>query len=221
MQWQALSEQTSPVLQLCPQAPQLLKSLAVLAQVEPQQVCFAVQLVEPHRHLPPAQVSLVAQVVLQPPQWSGSFCTLAQPELQQVSPGEQIWPAQAQAPPEQVSGVVQALPQVPQLALSLVRSWQAVLPQQTAGAVQLLRPHEQVPSLEHMAELPLTQQTGLEPVQAPAVPHLQTPATHDSPGLQAVPQAPQWNASLMRSMQPVPAQQVWPVTQAEPLPQRH
>jgi hypothetical protein len=221
LQWQELPLHVSPVLQLWPQAPQLEKSPAVLMQVVPQQVWPAAHCVLPQRHLPPEQVSFGLQVVVQLPQWLGSFCRLAQPLLQQVSPVEQIWPLQAQAPLEQLSGVAQAWPQLPQLALSLARSLQALPPQQIAGVVQVVAPQAQVPLAEHIALAPLTQHTGEAPVQAAPLPQVQAPLTHDSPGLQAWPQVPQWKASVLRSMQPRPAQQVCPLVQAEPPPQRH
>jgi len=169
----------------------------------------------PHKHWPPEQTSLARQRWLHAPQLFGSFVVLAQPELQQVSPAEQTVPLHAQAQSAHASGVVQAWLHMPQLPL-LVRGSTQVVPQQISVFVQKLAPHAQPLAPAHV---PLPQQA-VPAEQALPVPHLQTPPLQVSPGLQAWPQSPQWNASFCRSTQPTPAQQVEPLPHAEPLAQR-
>lgn len=118
----------------------------------------------------------------QVPQLLGSFDVLAQPLAQQLSPAAQIAPRHAQAPPEQASGAVQAWPHMPQLAL-LVRGSTQVEPQQTVGKLQVTPPHVHAPDSE---QVPLEQQTAVEPVQStPVEPQTHLPATQLLPGLQA------------------------------------
>ncbi len=64
-----------------------------------------------------------------------------------------------------------------------------------------------------------SQQTWPALQSSPADAQVQLPPTQVSPGLQALPQPPQFAASVIGSMQPL-AQQVLPM-QREPLPQRH
>jgi hypothetical protein len=122
----------------------------------------------------------------QAPQLFGSLPVLAQPDAQQLSVGAQMAPLQAQAPLAQASGAVQVTPHMPQLELLVCGSTQ-VVPQQICVLVQKLAPHAQPIAPAHV---PSPQQAVLA-AQAAPVPHLHTPATHDSPVLQAWLQSPQ------------------------------
>jgi hypothetical protein len=224
LQVQAPPTHCSPCRQLWPQAPQLLKLVLVSTQLEPQHDSVGAQGVVPQAQvgvplLPRMQISLAPQRAPQLPQLAGSLPRLAQPVAQQVSPVEQMMPLHLQAPPLHDSGGAHAWPQAPQ-SLLLLRSSAQALEQQTSGKLQLPVPQGHVPVDEQLALVPLSQQTAVAPVQAGMLPHLQTPATHDSPGLQAWPQVPQWKGSCMRSTQPRPAQQLWPGPHAEPPAQR-
>lgn len=168
----------SPILQLWLQPPQFIALCVV--QVPPQHSWPGEHGVVPHKHCPPEQTSPARQRCPHAPQLLGSLVVLAQPDGQQLSPAAQMAPLHAQAPLAQTNGVVHVWPHVPQLPL-LVRVSMQVVPQQTSGDVQNVVPHGHCPFVEHM---PFEQHSPLVP-QAAVVPHLQTPATHDSPGLQA------------------------------------
>jgi hypothetical protein len=147
-----------------------------------------------------------------------SFWRFAHPVGQQVSAAAQTRPAQVQAPLVQVSPGGQVRPQTPQFIGSLRRSTQELPLQQTRGAAQSVPPQVHVPVDEQ--PLPGQQSASLVEPAAQAAPplQLQLPSTHISPGLHSLRQVPQLKASVLRSTQPSPGQQVCPAPQPEPLP---
>ena len=149
------------------------------------------------------------------PQLKTSVWRLAQPLAQHASPEEQETPLHAHAPFEQVSGAVHALPHMPQLLLSVLTFTHRTALQQVLGVLHWVAPQLQLPVFEQPVP---AQHRPLAPHAALPL-HLHAPAAQVSPGLQDLPQAPQLNASVMVSMQPVGQQVVVPV-HAEPPAQR-
>jgi hypothetical protein len=109
---------------------------------EVQQSCCSVQVVLPHAHFPPAQVSPGAQTLPQAPQLLVSVVTSTQPApLQQALPATQAEPLrQVHAPFVHASPETpQLVPQPPQFFASAVTAMQAP-PQQASPSAQIVLP---------------------------------------------------------------------------------
>jgi len=167
---------------------------------------------------PPQQLCPPEQVRPQAPQWSTSRVRSRQPSLQQAVPAAQADPdphrhvpatqlsptpqageqgtSEVQVPLMQVCPPVQRIPQPPQLAVSPCTSWQ--LPPQQAWPVRHGGPaaHPQLPSMQVSPSRHAGAHEGAT----------HTPATHSSPGSQAMPQAPQSIGERRRFAQRMPQQ---------------
>jgi hypothetical protein len=170
----------------------------------------------PHLHTPLTQLSPVLQACPQLPQLLMSLLKLAQPVEQHVSPALHTTPLHAHAPAEQCSGDWHCVVQLPQWLSSLETLAHALLQHSCVS--------EQGPLAQAhpLALQPVSQQTLPAAQAAPpgALVQLHAPATQVSPGLQAMPQPPQWKASFMTSTQPTPSQHDLPPVQPDPPRQR-
>jgi len=213
-QLQLLPLHVSLVLQEIPQPLQFLGSLVGSTQVEldaQQSGCCMPQdrPLVPHTQAPATQTCPEPHARPQPLQLAGSLCRFLQPlDGQHVSEPAHTEPAHLHLPPEQVRPAAHTLPQLPQLVGLLLRLRQVRLLQQVFGESQALPPHAQLP----VDVQPVVEQHSSPAPQAlsPLLAQLHLLPTQLSPTLQAMPQPPQLNASLVRSTQPVPLQQAEP-----------
>jgi hypothetical protein len=192
----------APVAQTLPHIPQLFGSFVVLTHAAPQTVS-----VPGHVQALVVQVAPVAQAVVQVPHAAGSLVRSRQPS---AAP-QFVWPvAHTHAPPVQVALAGQTFPHPPQLFASVIVFVQTdpdAPGHVVLGAMQLphwLFAHITLPP--HAAPQ-LPQLLGSVVVSTHALPqvvevaeHAQTPLVQDCPVPQTMPQPPQFEESVRKSV---------------------